>query len=119
MDRGAWWATIHGVAKSWTQMSNFHPLTCCYVHTHSGILFTHKKNEIWLLVTTWMVLESRMLSERSQRKIEYDFSYVWNLKKQRKRTPKLIDTDNRLVVARGGQPGWVGGRGVGKMSEGS
>ena len=23
MDRGAWWATIHGVAKSWTQLSNF------------------------------------------------------------------------------------------------
>ena len=23
MDRGAWWATIHGVAKSRTQLSNF------------------------------------------------------------------------------------------------
>ena len=23
MDRGAWWATVHGVAKSWTQLSNF------------------------------------------------------------------------------------------------
>ena len=21
MDRGAWWATVHGVAKSWTQLS--------------------------------------------------------------------------------------------------
>ena len=21
MDRGAWWATIHGVSKSWTQLS--------------------------------------------------------------------------------------------------
>jgi len=21
MDRGAWWATVHGVAQSWTQMS--------------------------------------------------------------------------------------------------
>ena len=21
-DRGAWWATVHGVAKSWTQLSN-------------------------------------------------------------------------------------------------
>ena len=20
MDRGAWWATVHGVAKSWTQL---------------------------------------------------------------------------------------------------
>ena len=22
MDRGAWWATVDGVAKSWTQLSN-------------------------------------------------------------------------------------------------
>ena len=22
MDRGAWWATVHGVAKGWTQLSN-------------------------------------------------------------------------------------------------
>ena len=22
MDRGAWWATVHGVAKSWTCLSN-------------------------------------------------------------------------------------------------
>jgi len=24
MDRGAWWATVHGVTKSWTQLSNWH-----------------------------------------------------------------------------------------------
>ena len=22
MDRGAWWATVHGVTKSWTQLSD-------------------------------------------------------------------------------------------------
>ena len=22
MDRGAWWATVYGVAKSWTQLSD-------------------------------------------------------------------------------------------------
>ena len=22
MDRGAWWATVHGVAKDWTQLSD-------------------------------------------------------------------------------------------------
>ena len=27
MDRGAWQATVHGVAKSWTQLSDFHSLT--------------------------------------------------------------------------------------------
>ena len=24
MDRGAWWATVHGVAKSWTQLRDQH-----------------------------------------------------------------------------------------------
>ena len=24
MDRGAWWATVHGVRKSWIQLSNKH-----------------------------------------------------------------------------------------------
>ena len=23
MDGGAWWATVHGVAKNWTQLSDF------------------------------------------------------------------------------------------------
>ena len=23
MDEGVWWATVHGVAKSWTRLSNF------------------------------------------------------------------------------------------------
>ena len=28
MDRGTWWATVHGVTKSWTQLSDF-TLTHC------------------------------------------------------------------------------------------
>ena len=24
MDRGAWWVTVHGVAQSWTRLSDFH-----------------------------------------------------------------------------------------------
>ena len=28
MDRGAWWATVHGVAKSQTRLSNYH----CHFH---------------------------------------------------------------------------------------
>ena len=48
MDGGAWWATVHGVAKSWTQLSNFPkikipgatrvpqlPLWCPSLHTPS------------------------------------------------------------------------------------
>ena len=33
MDRGAWWATVHGVTKSQTRPSNqhFYFFTCCYI----------------------------------------------------------------------------------------
>ena len=50
MDRGAWWATVHGVAKSWTRLSDFtfiftfmhwrrqwHPLQCsCLENPRDG-----------------------------------------------------------------------------------
>ena len=49
-----------------------------------------------------------------ERQMPYDLSYRWNrnknLYKQRKKPHKLIDTENRLVVARGG-------RGVGERGE--
>ena len=28
MDRGAWWVTVHSVAKSWTQLKQFSMHTC-------------------------------------------------------------------------------------------
>ena len=34
MDRGAWWATVHGVIKSWTQLS-----THTYPHLFQKLLF--------------------------------------------------------------------------------
>ena len=30
MDKGGWWATVHGVTKMWTQMSD-----CTHTHTHT------------------------------------------------------------------------------------
>ena len=39
MNRGAWWATVHSVAKSWTQLKQLstqaHAHT--YIHTHTHI----------------------------------------------------------------------------------
>ena len=29
MDRGAWYATVYGVTKSWTRLSDFAPLQWC------------------------------------------------------------------------------------------
>ena len=43
MDGGAWWAVVHGVAKSWTQLSDF-PFTFHFhalemeMATHSSVL---------------------------------------------------------------------------------
>ena len=43
MDTGAWWAPIHRIAKSWTQLS-----TCTHTHTH-----THTPHfETWLSIAT-------------------------------------------------------------------
>ena len=43
MDRGAWWATVHGVAESRTRLSDFthslHGITWCHLH------FTNEKTE--------------------------------------------------------------------------
>ena len=29
MDRGAWWATVHGVTKSWTRLNHYRTHTEC------------------------------------------------------------------------------------------
>ena len=47
------------------------------VNPYSGILFTHKKNEILIYGTTKMNLKYFMVSERSQiQKSIYDFIYI-------------------------------------------
>ena len=33
IDRGAWWATAHGVAQSWTWLNGLFPLSCRRVNT--------------------------------------------------------------------------------------
>ena len=32
MDRGAWWATVHGLAKSWTWLSDYHIYNLLFHH---------------------------------------------------------------------------------------
>ena len=44
MDRGAWCATVHGVAKSWTGLSDYAQHTGCVGSSLCGALF-HKFHE--------------------------------------------------------------------------
>ena len=37
MDRGAWWATVHGVTKSQTRLSGFHADGVCLGDAHTPI----------------------------------------------------------------------------------
>ena len=50
MDRGAWWATVHGVAKSWTQLSNF-PFTF-HFHALEKEMATHSTVLAWRIPGT-------------------------------------------------------------------
>ena len=42
MNRRSWWATVHGVTKTQTQLGNSAHMHAC-IHTHTGILLSHKK----------------------------------------------------------------------------
>ena len=76
MDREAWHAAVHGVTKSWTQVSNWTELT------YSGLLLSHKNNKNNFICS--MYLEIVILSEVSQtEKDKYHMIlYLWNLKKR-------------------------------------
>ena len=43
---------------------------------YSGILLSHKENELMLLAATWMDLEMIVLSEVRERQILYDITYT-------------------------------------------
>ena len=49
MDGGAWWATVHGVAKSWTRLSNF--TFTFHFHALEKEMATHSS------VLAWRILE--------------------------------------------------------------
>ena len=51
MDRGAWRATVHGVTKSWTQLSDYHTHTFYSVRTRVHLWEPHPLS--WLSLPAW------------------------------------------------------------------
>ena len=45
MDRGAWWAAVHGVAESWTRLSNF--TFTFHLHALEKEMATHSSVLAW------------------------------------------------------------------------
>ena len=52
-DRGAWWATVHGVTKSGTQLSDFERYKTG-THLHSPFHWLHL---MWLHIIFWLELQ--------------------------------------------------------------
>ena len=50
MDRGAWWATAHGVAKSWTRLSDF--TLIFHFHALEEEMATHSRILAWRIPGT-------------------------------------------------------------------
>ena len=96
MDRGAWWATVHVVTKSWTQLNDQ----------------AHKKECIWV--------SSNEVDEpgdyytecnKKDRQILYINSYIWNVERwywQSRMQGSKGDTKNRLLDSEGeGEGGMI------------
>ena len=50
MDGGAWWAAVHGVAKSWTRLSNF--TFTFHFHAQEKEMATHSSVLAWRIPGT-------------------------------------------------------------------
>ena len=86
------------------------------IHTHNGILLSHKKDETCPFAATWIQLEIIILSEINQRKTNICIAYMWNLKYDTKelylqKRNRLTDIENRFVVAGVGE-GYTGSLGL-------
>ena len=99
------------IAKTWKQPKC--PLTeewikkLWYMYTmeyYSAI----KKNEIMPFATTWMDLETVILSEVSQREILYDITYMWNFKNDTNELNYKTETNSQTQRTNL----WLPGRGV-------
>ena len=69
MDRGAWWAAVHGVAKSWTQLSDF--TFTFHFHALEKEMATHSSVLAWRIPGTggaWWAAVYGVAQSRTQLK---------------------------------------------------
>ena len=58
MDGGAWWAAVHGVARSWTRQSDF--TFTFHFHALEKAMATHSSTLAWQIA--WMEEPGRLQS---------------------------------------------------------
>ena len=58
MDGGAWWAAVHGVAKSWTRLSDF-PFTF-HLHALEKEMAAHSSVLAWRIPGTGSLVGCRL-----------------------------------------------------------
>ena len=69
MDGGAWWATVHGVAKSWTRLSDF--IFTFHFHALEKEMSTHSSILAWRIPGT---AEPGGLPSMGWHKVKHDWS---------------------------------------------
>ena len=69
MDRGAWWAAVHGVAESWTRLSDF-TLTF-HFHALEKEMATHSSVLAWRIPGT---AEPGVLPSMGSHRVRHNWS---------------------------------------------
>ena len=54
MDRGAWWATVHGVAKSQTRLTDYTHICVYILYIYSIYIYTYIYIRIHIAVATFL-----------------------------------------------------------------
>ena len=90
MDGGAWWATVHGVAKNWTRLSDFPFLPSKYTVGISKALKLRKVRALHLL--------NRFLLSRKLKSPTWNMIYtVTMFKEEWEFEPSIIYGLNQLI----------------------
>ena len=82
-------ASLFTIAKTWRQSKYpltdewlkigyiYHKFTCTHIHTHIGILSSHKMSKMRPFPAKWIDLEFNILGEREIQ--IYDITCLWNI----------------------------------------